>query len=589
MKEKIALWVKGAVEDFFTAHGKSLDFDNHKIHIERTRDSQHGDYACNVALVLAKPLQMSPRDVATEIMQHLSLDGDVKKVEIAGPGFINFFLSEMSLCEVVEEILTKQEQYGQSNRGAGQRVLLEFVSSNPTGPLHVGHGRHAAYGAAVANLLEAIGYKVHREYYVNDLGRQMQILTVSVWLRYLELLGQTLTFPCNGYKGDYISAVAQELRKEKGEQFYHPVPIVFENLPEDEQPDGSGDKEKYIDAVIERAKNLLGEDNFQSILQISLSEILKDIHTDLEEFGVSFQEWFSERGLSDRGELEKGIEMLRAHNALYERDGAIWFAATSYGDEQDRVVIRKNGQTTYFASDVAYHLNKYNRKFDLIVDIFGSDHHGYSPRIRAFLKAAGEDEKKFQVLLVQFVNLYRGNQKISMSTRAGDFVTLRALREEVGNDAARFFYLMRKSDQHLDFDLDLAKSKSNENPVYYVQYAHARICSVDRQLAQQGGRWDKTRGLAELHQLTAPEEKDILRMLSQYPEILEAAAVNYEPHALVHYLLQLATCFHTYYNAYKFLVPEEGLRNARLCLINAIRIVVVKGLSLIGVSAPEEM
>lgn len=560
-----------------------------KIQIERTRDKKHGDFASNIALLLAKPTKMPPRDIATKIIALIPASPDIAKIEIAGPGFINFHLTDAAIQQVVKDILTTDGIFGHSDMGANKRVILEFVSSNPTGPLHVGHGRHAAYGASVANLLEAIGYKVHREYYVNDAGRQMQILTVSIWLRYLELFGEPIVFPTNGYKGDYIVDIAKNLKVKYRELFCKKNTDIFKDLPPDEDEEGKGDKEAYIDALIHRAKSLIGDDNFEIIFNEGLKAILQDIRMDLEEFGVTFQEWFSERSLITNGDIERGLSRLRKAGALYERDGATWFSATSFGDEKDRVVIRENGQTTYFASDVGYHLNKYERGFDLIIDLFGADHHGYAPRIMAFLKAAGEDQHKLCVLLVQFAILYRGKQKISMSTRSGTFVTLRELREEVGNDAARFFYVMRKCDQHLDFDLELAKSKSSENPVYYIQYAYARICSVQRQLVHQKITWDHEEGMKNLNLLTTTHEQDLMRVLSQYPEIIEAAAINYEPHLLAHYLQELANYFHTYYNASKFIVEETNLRNARLNLISATQIVLANSLKILGVSTPEIM
>ncbi|MBA2653674.1 MAG: arginine--tRNA ligase [Gammaproteobacteria bacterium] len=591
MKAKIECLIKSALNHYFLTG--DFDYEEEslpKIHIERTRDQKHGDYASNIAMILAKPLKKNPRHLAEELVNYIPKSADLEKIEIAGPGFINFHLTESALQTIVTDILKADGIYGHASIGNNKTVIIEFVSANPTGPLHVGHGRHAAYGATVANLLEAIGYKVHREYYVNDAGRQMQILTVSIWLRYLELFGHSFPFPSNAYKGDYIMDIAKELKVNFLEKFCRPLTDIFSNLPDDQKEDGTGgDKEIYIDALISRAKSLLGEENYELILKDGLKAILNDIREDLAQFGVTFQEWFSEKSLQTNGDITRGLERLQKTDSVYERDGATWFQATSYGDEKDRVVIRENGQSTYFASDVGYHLNKYERKFDLILDLFGADHHGYAPRIKAFLKAAGEDENKVQVLLIQFAILYRGKQKVSMSTRGGTFVTLRELREEVGNDAARFFYVMRKCDQHLDFDLELAKSKSNENPVYYIQYAFARICSVERQLDHLNLQLDMNMGLENRHLLTSDYEKNLLRILSQFPEIIEASAVNYEPHILVHYLQELATYFHTYYNACKFIVEEKELRNARMCLIVAVKVVIGNSLKILGVSAPEIM
>lgn len=587
MKNKIEEFIKQSTEDLVAQANLEKPL---KIQVERTRDTKHGDFASNIAMVLAKPLKMNPRELAEKIIAQIPQTEDIAKVEIAGPGFINFYLSDSAQQKVIREILLTDGIYGHSDIGKDKKVILEFVSANPTGPLHVGHGRHAAYGATVANLLEAVGYKVHREYYINDAGRQMQILAVSIWLRYLELFGEQFTFPSNGYKGDYVMNIAKDVKVKYREEFCRPIEEVFKNLPQDELENvPGGDKEVYIDALINRAKQLLGNENFELILQLGLKAIVNDIREDLEKFGVTYQEWFSEKSLADNGDIARGLARLEKAGALYQRDGALWFQATSYGDEKDRVVTRENGQSTYFASDVGYHLNKYERGFDVILDLFGADHHGYAPRIKAFLKAAGEDGTKLEVLLVQFAILYRGKQKVSMSTRSGSFVTLRELREEVGNDAARYFYVMRKCDQHLDFDLELAKSRSNENPVYYVQYAHARICSVERQLEHQQLSFDQELGLNNLQLLNTPQEKELLSALSMFPEIVEAAAINYEPHTLVHYLQNLATLFHTYYNASKFIVEDPELRNARLCLAFATKTVLVNSLKILGISTPEVM
>lgn len=558
-----------------------------EVQIERTRDKQHGDFACNIAMRLAKTLKGNPREIATTISDAIPKSNIINDIQIAGPGFINLYLKRNAYHGLVKQIFAEGEQFGKSTVGQNKKIHLEYLSCNPTGPLHVGHGRLAAYGATLANILDAAGFKVHGEYYVNDAGRQMNILATSIWLRYLELFGEHKTFPSNGYRGDYIIDIAKELKVDYQEQFLKPIDDVYDNVPADE-PDG-GDKEAHIDALSHNAKKLLGEDNYQIIFKAGLDSILKDIHDDLAEFGVHFNEWFHESSLVSNGDIERGIQRLRDADALYEREGALWFKASQFGDEKDRVVIRENGQPTYFASDIGYHLNKYARGFDTIFDIFGADHHGYGPRINAFLKATGEDPNKFHVQYVQFAILYRGKEKVKMSTRGGSFVTLRELREEVGNDAARFFYIMRKPEQHLDFDLELAKSKSNENPVYYIQYAHARICSVMRQLEAKDLTWNPDNGLSHLDLLTSEHEYDLERTLSKYSEIIETAALNHEPHLLAHYLQELATDLHSYYNAEQFLVEDQNLRDARLCLINATKTVIANGLGLLGLSAPEEM
>ena len=557
------------------------------IQIERTRDSSHGDFACNIAMMLAKPARAKPRDLAEKIVAAIPPSNEVEKVEIAGPGFINFYLKADAITAVIPAILEAGEAYGRSSMGKGKKVQVEFVSANPTGPLHVGHGRGAAYGAAVADLLAAAGFEVHREYYVNDAGRQMDILAASVWLRYLELCGEELPFPANGYKGDYVWDIAAKLHRENGEKFRHAWAVIHSSLPADE-PDG-GDKEAYIDAVIGQARNYLGDEDYRFVFDTGLNYILADIRDDLMQFGIVYEEWFSEHSLTSNGAVTRAITRLRESDHTYEKEGALWFRSSDFGDEKDRVLVRDNGQSTYFASDIAYHMDKLERGFERVIDVWGADHHGYVPRVKAALTALGDDADKLDVLLVQFAVLYRGGEKAQMSTRSGEFVTLRQLRKEVGSDAARFFYVMRKCEQHLDFDLDLAKSQSNDNPMYYIQYAHARVCSVFRQLADKGMDYDQTRGIASLSRLTEAHEQALITRLSRFPELIETAALSHEPHQIAHYLRELANEFHTYYNAHQFLVDDADLRYARLALISAVRQVIANGLTLLGVSAPEQM
>jgi arginyl-tRNA synthetase len=585
MKHAIEQWIQTALAAL-SATGHVFP-ETPAIHIENTKDKQHGDFATNIALVLAKAAKQKPRDIAELIVKHLPATPALTKVEIAGPGFINFFLAPSAFYQVIPTILSAKDQFGRTDIGAGKRIMVEFVSSNPTGPLHVGHGRHAAYGSIVSDLLAAVGYTVHREYYVNDAGRQMDILAVSVWLRYLELLGETITFPANAYKGTYVIDIARELQNRHGAAFLHPANTVFASLPKDE-PEG-GDKELYIDALVAKAQTLLGDTNYMAVFDVSLEMILADIRNDLAEFGVHFQEWFSERGFTTSDVVDRMFERLKQSGHTYEKEGALWFSATAFNDEKDRVLQRANGQRTYFANDLAYHINKFERGHDYAIDIFGSDHHGYIPRMKAGLQANGVDGAKLTYLLVQFVTLYRGGQQAQMSTRSGSFVTLRELREEVGNDAARFFYVMRRCEQHVDFDLDLAKSQTNENPVYYIQYAHARICSVFRQLAEKQLTYDEKAGLQHLDLLKEPQELALLGTLNRYPEVILTAATQHEPHQLTNYLRDLANDFHGYYNAHQFLVEDAATRNARLSLIQATRQVLVNGLTLLGISTPETM
>jgi arginyl-tRNA synthetase len=558
-----------------------------EIQVTRTKDASHGDFASNVAMMLAKPAGKNPRELAQKLIAALPAHAAVSKVDIAGPGFINFYLNANSALAIVDTILQKGENFGLSTLGGGKRVQVEFVSANPTGPLHVGHGRGAAYGATVANLLSAVGFDVHREYYVNDAGRQMDILATSVWLRYLQLNNVEFTFPSNGYRGEYILDISRSLMHTHGTGLVCTAQELMKDIPADE-PAG-GDKEVHIDALIERCKKLLGAEKYLVVFDLGLNVILDDIRDDLAGFGVTYHEWYSERSLAKRGLVQHMLERLRKAGYLYEKDGAQWFRSTDFGDEKDRVVVRENGQTTYFASDIAYHMDKMERGFARVVDIWGADHHGYIPRVKAALTALGDDASKLDVLLVQFAVLYRNGAKVQMSTRSGSFVTLRELREEVGNDAARFFYVMRKCEQHMDFDLDLAKSQSNDNPMYYIQYAHARICSVFRQLAEKNIKHDMAQGSAHLAELTESHETELITRLNQYPEMVEKAALNEEPHLLCHYLRDLANDLHTYYNAHQFITESDTLRNARMNLILATRQVLKNGLTLLGVSAPEKM
>jgi len=558
-----------------------------QINIDRTKDSRHGDFATNLAMILAKPAKSNPRQLADKIIALLPDSSVITKVEIAGPGFINFFINADEQFQVIQQIHNAGKNFGLSSIGQNKKVQVEFVSANPTGPLHVGHGRGAAYGSAVADLLTAVGFNVSKEYYVNDAGRQMDILATSVWLRYLEECGEVVAFPSNGYRGEYIRDIAFNIHKNTGNEYRRPAELVLEDIPADE-PQG-GDKEIHIDSLIERAKTLLGSSLYHDLFQAGLTVILDDIKVDLEEFGVNYQEWFSERSLMEDNSIKDALDRLNTGGHLYEKDGATWFASSRLGDEKDRVVVRDNGQSTYFASDIAYHMNKLDRGFDQIINIWGADHHGYIPRVRAAMRALGADESKLKVLLVQFAILYRGTEKVPMSTRSGEFVTLRQLRSEVGTDAARFFYVMRKSEQHMDFDLKLATSKTNENPVFYVQYAHARVCSVLRQLDEKGLERDLNLGMENLKKLTESHESALITILSKYPEILEKSALQHEPHVLIHYLRELANSFHTYYNAHQFLVEDETLRNARLNLICSAKQVLSNGLSLLNINTPESM
>lgn len=586
MKEKLVVLIQTALDDLKANQQFKVDA-LPAVALTRTKEASHGDFATNIAMLLAKPLKMPPRQIAEMIVSGLPESTIISRVEIAGPGFINFHLTNDSEHDAVLEALDSGDQFGLATVGQKKRIHIEFVSANPTGPLHVGHGRGAAYGATVSNLLEAVGYTVHREYYVNDAGRQMRILALSIWLRYLSLCKCGVSLPANAYQGEYVVDIAQQLKSKHGDLFCVSSVQLEKIKPVDIDPEA--DKETFIDQYIENATKVLGHENFEIIRQAGIDEVTADIKADLNEFGVQYDEWFYESKLVHNGWLDAGIGLLKKQGYTYEKEGALWFRATELGDEKDRVLVRANGQPTYFASDVAYHTYKYEEGYDQIIDVFGADHHGYSARLKAFLKGLGKNPDKLMILLVQFAILYRGKEKVSMSTRSGEFVTLRELRKEVGNDAARFFYVMRKPEQHLDFDLELAKSTSNENPVYYIQYAHARICSVWRQLKTQGLVWDEALGRKQLGLLTLQEEKQLITAIANYKEVVLNAGTQYAPHKLAHFLQSFAQAFHAYYNAHKFIVEDDKLRNARLTLIKAAQQVLGNGLSLLGVSAPQEM
>ncbi|MCZ6797942.1 MAG: arginine--tRNA ligase [Gammaproteobacteria bacterium] len=554
------------------------------IQVTPAKNHKQGDFASNIAMMLAKQAGMPTRDLAKLIVEQIGRNEAIDRIEVAGPGFINFFVASDTSQAVVRDILQRGEAYGKSQYGKGQKVQVEFVSANPTGPLHVGHGRGAAYGATLAELLRYIGYDVQCEYYVNDAGRQMDILGTSTWLRYLELCGVEVVFPSNGYQGDYVWDIAATLHRQYGDRFQRSNEQVMNNVHADAP---GGDREKHIDDLIANARSLLGEADYRTVFDTALDTLVDVIRKDLHAFGVDYDHWFSERSLADSGAIDNVIRRLSDNGTVYKKEGALWFRSTDFGDEKDRVVKRENGQTTYFASDIAYHLNKFERGFEHLINIWGADHHGYMARVKASMAALGYDADRLEIQLVQFANLYEKGKRLSMSTRSGEFVTLRKLREDVGQDAARFFYVMRKSDQHMDFDLDLARERSSDNPVYYLQYAHARICSVKRQCKEKG----LTLSLesANLSRLDNSHEQQLIKQISLYPERVQNAALRREPHIVVNYLRDLANQFHSWYNAFQFIVDDVELRDARIALATAIGQVLHNGLNLMGVSAPEKM
>ena len=576
--------VKARLTDQLHTALKALKLDRHDAarHPEITpaRSPEHGDYATNIAMLLAKQARQPPQQLAEKLVAALPESSDVERVAVAGPGFINFYLSPAVRRALPAQIREAGEDYGRRAEPRSERVLIEFVSANPTGPLHIGHGRGAAFGDTLGRLLRAAGFTVDTEYYVNDSGRQMDILALSVWLRYLELGGRAVDFPDNGYKGDYVKDIAARLRDQAGERLMREVETLSDDLP--------AEPEARLDALITRCRESLGEEDYTRLTDHTLNSQLQDIREDLSEFGVEFNRWFSERELVADGGIERALAALEERGHLYEQDGAQWFRATALGDDKDRVVRRANGRPTYFAADIAYHFNKGERGYDRLINLFGADHHGYITRLRTAFGALGFAEERFTVLLLQFVALKKAGKRLPMSTREGEFVPLRSLREEVGNDAVRFFYLLRRPDQHLDFDVALATSQSADNPVYYVQYAHARICSVMGKIRDQGLPTPDT-DEPDLSLLALPEEEALLTQLLRFPDLIEQAAEAYAPHSLAYYLRDLAAAFHSYYNAHPFLASEPPLRLARLALIDAIRQVLANGLGILGVSAPVRM
>ena len=573
------------------------------VQLTRTKDPAHGDFACNIALMGAKKVGKNPRELAQMILDALPKSGLIERAEVAGAGFINVFLNKQIKFAVLDEILQKKQNFGISDTHKGKRVQVEFVSANPTSSLHVGHGRGAAYGMSVANLLEATGFDVCREYYVNDAGRQMDILATSTYLRYLEKCGEPIVFPVNAYQGDYVADFGQALLDEFGEKYRHSFEEVIKNVPDDavfteqngEKIQLSGDKEAHIDGLIANTKRLLGKD-YDVFLQFALNNILDDIKEDLAEFGVTFENWYSEKSLGDK--IENALAVLDKNGYLYEKEGNIWFKSTLFGDEKDRVVKRANGLLTYFASDIAYHKDKFERGFDTVINVWGADHHGYIPRVKAGLSALGIDPNRLEVMLVQFVALYRGDEKVQMSSRSGQFVTLRQLREEVGNDAARFYYVARTPNIHMDFDLNLAKSQSKDNAVYYIQYAHARICRVLEKLSEFGLLVDLEIGKQNEDKFDV-KEGELIKVLSAYPDVILRAANAREPHILTNYLKDLAAQFHGWYDTSRILPKgltdntatdeEVAIMQVRLRLSLAVKQVLANGLTLLGLSTPDAM
>ncbi|MCR6108265.1 arginine--tRNA ligase [Salipaludibacillus agaradhaerens] len=524
-----------------------------EVVIETPKDKTHGDFATNLAMQLARVAKKAPKMIAEDIVAHFNYEtASVEKLDIAGPGFINFFMKKDYLIEIVSNVLEQKDDFGSTNVGNGKKIQVEFVSANPTGTLHLGHARGAAVGDSLCNILEKAGYDVAREYYINDAGNQIDNLALSLEARYLQELGEDAAMPEDGYQGKDIIGFAKEI----------------------------------VDTYNDRFKTSDREERLAFFREYGLKRELDKLKKDLADFRVNFDNWFSETSLYEDGKVELILEDLKKKGKTYEKEGAIWFQSTEYGDDKDRVLVKSDGSYTYLTPDISYHKDKFSRGFDELINIWGADHHGYIPRMKAAVQAMGYDEDQLGVQIIQMVNLFENGEKVKMSKRTGKAVTMRDLMEEVGIDATRYFFAMRAADTHLDFDLDLAKSQSNENPVFYVQYAHARICSMLRQATDKGYT---TGSSSDLSLLTAEKEQDLMKKLGEFPEAVADAATRRSPHRITHYVHELAQALHSFYNAEKVINENEALTNARLSLMEAVRLTLSNGLALVGVEAPEKM
>lgn len=552
MKDQLRLAIKTALQQCSTDKSLNSEVSLNEIQLEIPKNPEHGDFSTNLALTLAKPERQAPRKIAEILVAALQGNSLCDKIEIAGPGFINFRLAATCWYEILDQIMEQGNKYGCSNIGHGTKIQVEFVSANPTGPLHIGHGRGAVVGDAVAAVLQAAGFEVQREYYINDAGNQIQTLGRSILLRLRELQGETIEFPEDGYQAEYVVELAAKYRSEQGE---------LTDVSETEA--------------------------IELCARFGIAEILKWIETDLKAFGIHFDHWYSEKSLYDRGMVDQELKKLADKGLSFEQDDALWLRTTEFGDDKDRVLIKSDGSYTYFASDVAYHMEKFDRGFDRVIDVWGADHHGYIPRMKAMLAGLGHSPEALEVLLIQMVNLLRDGKPYIMGKRSGNFITLKEVVDEVGRDACRFFFLMRRCDSQLDFDLELAKQQSSENPVYYVQYAHARICSINRNAAESG--LEQPPASVDYQRLELAEELALVKQLARFPETVVGAALSYEPHRIVFYLQDLAAQFHSYYNRHRVLVDDPATSRARLVLVNAVRTVLANALQLLGLSAPERM
>ena len=566
--------IKDLIKDSLNKNFKGNDIPLNNIEVNLCKDQKFGDYSSNIAMKIASSFNEKPTAIAEKLVESLQENRKIKKVEVVKPGFINFFVSEDSKFSIVDKILKEKSDYGKNSVGNNLRVLIEFVSANPTGPLHVGHGRGAVFGDCLSNMLKESGYSVTKEYYVNDAGKQIDILVVSVLQRYHELIDNNFEFSYEDlYKGDYIWDIAAELHRNEGAKFQINSLIDYKNT--------------NIDLYITKIKEVLSDKKFSYIKKLCINYVLENIKINLVEANIDFDSWFFESSLVEDKSLDRVLEFLKKNNHTYSKDKALWFKSTDYNDEKDRVLIKENQDHTYLATDIAYHEKKIERKYDLNINIWGADHHGYVSRIQGAFQIFSKKKSNLKILLVQFANLYRGKEKVTMSTRSGEFVTLNQLLKEVGKDAMRFFYLTRKSDQHMDFDIELAKSNNNNNPVYYVQYAHARICSIFRQLKKEKNSFSYDK--ENLINLREEEELNIINKLSSYPDVILSATKKYEPHLITNYVRELAQEVHAYYNKHQILVENNDLRNARLSLMEAAKYVFQNSAKIIGIEMPEKM
>ena len=554
---------------------------NLEIEISRSIKPDHGDFSSNIALKLSKRVGLNPFQLATSISSSIDKPSWLKKTEVVQPGFINFFIGSEVKADVLISIIDKQSGFGSQDPGSKESILLEFVSSNPTGPLHVGHGRHAAFGDSLAKLLKKAGHLVETEYYINDAGRQIDILALSVLIEGVNLSGGKITPPKACYQGQYIKGIAKSINKKQL--------VSINNLSLTKIGTKDLDEDEEIDVLVSAAKDSMGVDAFEKVTEIVCQHILQTIKKDLSDFGVEYDHWFSEKNMIKASKINHVVKHLEATNSLVKKDGATWLKTTNYGDDKDRVIIREDGRSTYFASDIGYHADKKARGFDKLINILGSDHHGYITRLKAGLASMGYEPGDLEVILMQFVALFRGKEKIQMSTRSGNFVPMRDLYEEVGVDAARFFYVSRSHEQHLDFDLALATQQNNQNPVYYIQYANARICSVIQEIKNEGFKNNPALGKKNLGKLNNKHELELISLLQNYPDVISQAAEKRSVHQLSNYLKDLAQVFHSYYGVQKFVVSDDEIRNPMILLLQCVSIVIVDGLKILGVSAPKKM